>query len=218
MTENSASSRFLTPIDRVSEILFGLIMVLTSTNTLSVLTAGHADIKTMIIGALGCNLAWGIIDAGMYLMGCLDERAKALLLRRAAHQANAEEARQAIAESLTARMGDAALSAEQLESLRQTLAQQPAAEGGPRLTREDWLGGAGVCVLVFLSTFPVVIPFLFMDDVKTALRVSNLVAIFLLFLCGYFFARATALHPWRSGLLMVVIGAVMVAVTIALGG
>ena len=28
----------------------------------------------MILAALGCNLAWGIIDAGLYLMGCLGER------------------------------------------------------------------------------------------------------------------------------------------------
>ena len=66
------SNRFLDPIDRISEVFFGLIMVLTSTGTLSVLTAGRVEVKTMIMGALGCNLAWGIIDAGMYLMGSLE--------------------------------------------------------------------------------------------------------------------------------------------------
>ena len=42
----------LDPIDRISEVLFGLIMVLTSTNTLSVATAGRAEISTMILSAL----------------------------------------------------------------------------------------------------------------------------------------------------------------------
>ena len=73
----------LDPIDRVSEVLFGLIMVLTSTTTLSVATAGRAEISTMIMGALGCNLAWGIIDAALDLMGCLDERGRNLLMLRA---------------------------------------------------------------------------------------------------------------------------------------
>ena len=63
-----ASNRFLDPIDRISELFFGLIMVLTSTGTLSVLNAGRVEVKTMIMGALGCNLAWGIIDAGMSLL------------------------------------------------------------------------------------------------------------------------------------------------------
>ena len=73
----------LDPIDRVSEVLFGLIMVLTSTSTLSVATAGRAEISTMIMGALGCNLAWGIIDAALYLLGSLDERGRNLLMLRA---------------------------------------------------------------------------------------------------------------------------------------
>lgn len=47
----------LDPIDSISEVLFGLIMVLTGTMTLSVATAGRAELRTMILGALGCNLA-----------------------------------------------------------------------------------------------------------------------------------------------------------------
>ena len=73
-------NRLLDPVDRISEVLFGLIMVLTSTGTLSVISAGRAETRTMIIGALGCNLAWGIIDAGMYLMGCLADRGRELLM------------------------------------------------------------------------------------------------------------------------------------------
>ena len=71
--------RALDPIDRVSEVLFGLIMVLTFTGSLSVAEAGREDVRTMLIGALGCNLAWGIIDAVFYLMGCLAEKGHGLL-------------------------------------------------------------------------------------------------------------------------------------------
>ena len=54
-----SSKRVLDPIDRVSEVLFGLIMVLTFTGSLSVAEAGRDDVRAMLIGALGCNLAWG---------------------------------------------------------------------------------------------------------------------------------------------------------------
>src|SRR5213078_3832696 len=77
-SDNSVSARggALDPIQRVSEVLFGLIMVLTFTGSLSVAEAGREDVRTMLIGALGCNLAWGLIDGIMYLMACLSEQAQ----------------------------------------------------------------------------------------------------------------------------------------------
>ena len=73
-THGTATSRVLDPVDRLSEILFGLIMVLTFTGSISVATADRAETKAVLIGAIGCNIAWGIIDAIMYLMACLNER------------------------------------------------------------------------------------------------------------------------------------------------
>ena len=78
-----SSKRVLNPIDRVSEVLFGLIMVLTFTGSLSVAEAGREDIRTMLIGALGCNLAWGIIDGILYLMDALAEQSQDLFNLRA---------------------------------------------------------------------------------------------------------------------------------------
>ena len=74
----ASSKRLLDPIDRVSEVLFGLIMVLTFTGSLSVAESGREDVRTMLIGALGCNIAWGIIDALLYLMGALAEKGRGL--------------------------------------------------------------------------------------------------------------------------------------------
>ena len=63
-----SSDRILEPMDRISEILFGLIMALTFTLTLGVITADRIQVRTMLLAALGCNLAWGIIDASVFLM------------------------------------------------------------------------------------------------------------------------------------------------------
>ncbi len=57
-----SSTRLLEPSERIAEVLFGLIMVLTFTGSLSVAEAGRDDVRTMLIGALGCNIAWGVID------------------------------------------------------------------------------------------------------------------------------------------------------------
>ena len=67
----------LDPQDSLGEILFGLIMVLTFTLGAG-LAAGHSEeeARTLIYGAIGCNIAWGLIDAVFYLMGELFARGR----------------------------------------------------------------------------------------------------------------------------------------------
>jgi len=217
-SERSKSSRrLLDPVDRVSEILFGLIMVLTSTNTLSVATAGRAEIGTMIMGALGCNLAWGIVDGGLYLLARINERGGRNLTLRAIRQApDAETAQAVIADALPPELVSVLL-AEQLELMRQKVLRSPEPER-PKLTRRDWTGALGLCLLSFLATFPVVIPFIFISDAKLALRVSYAVAIAMLFCCGYAFGVHSGIKPWAAGLSMVALGSALVGIAVALGG
>ena len=208
----------LQPVERISEILFGLVMALTVTGAVSVATADRVQIRTMLFAALGCNLAWGIIDAGMYLMARLGERGRNALAAKAVRATtDREAARRIIADELPEPLSSLLQSA-QFDSVRQGIEQIPALELRPRLRSPDWLGAFGVFILVVLSTFPVVIPFIFIDDVRSALRISNALAVVSLFLCGFFFARYAGLHPWLTGLIMVAIGIAMVSITIALGG
>jgi hypothetical protein len=213
-----SSKRVLDPVDRISEILFGLIMVLTFTGSLSVAEAGREDVLTMLIGALGCNLAWGLIDAVFYLMGCLAEKGRNLATFRAVREAaDPERAQRLLGDALPPVVASLLLPAE-LESLRQRLRQLPEPPGRARLSKDDWQGGAGVFLLVFLSTFPVTIPFIFLRDAMLALRVSNAIAVVLLFVAGYGFGRLTGRPPVWVGSAMVVLGAILVGTTIALGG
>ena len=213
-----SSKRVLDPIDRVSEVLFGLIMVLTFTGSLNVAEEGRESVRTMLIGALGCNLAWGIIDGVFYLMGSLAERSKALLALRAVRgAADPEEAHRIIADALPPTVASVLRPAD-LEMVRLRLKALPEPPDRVRLQGEEWRGAAGVFGLVFLSTFPVVIPFIFMQDVTRALRVSNAIAIVLLFLTGYAFGRIGGRYPVMKGIAMVVLGSILVGITIALGG
>src|SRR3974390_1421430 len=94
---NKSSKRVLEPYDRISEVLFGLIMGLTFTGSLSVAQADRAEVRTMLIGALGCNLAWGIIDGIFYLMDCVSEQGQGIRSLHALRKAeNSEKARQVI--------------------------------------------------------------------------------------------------------------------------
>ena len=208
----------LEPSDRISEVLFGLIMVLTFTGSLSVAEADRAEVRTMLIGALGCNLAWGIIDAVLYLMGGLAEKGRDLRTFRAVRKASdPQQAHRLISDSLPTVVASVLQPAE-LESMHQRLKQLPEPQARARLGKEDWLGALGVFLLVFISTFPVALPFIFMHNAGPALRLSNLIAIVLLFILGYAFGRTAGHHPWVMGVSMVVVGTILVGLTMALGG
>lgn len=210
--------KVLDPMERISETLFGLIMALTFICSLGVATGANINIQTMLIGALGCNLAWGIVDGGLYLLARINNQGDKILTLRAIRQApDFETAQRVIADALPPQLA-AVLPPEQLELMRQRLQQLPELSPGPGLTNRDWTGAVGLCLLSFLSTFPVVIPFLFLSDAKLALHVSYAVAIVMLFGCGYAFGVHSGLRPWAAGLSMVAVGGVLVGVAVALGG
>ena len=106
----------------------------------------------------------------------------------------------------------------ELETIRRRLIQLPEPPERARLSKDDWLGSLGVFVLVFLSTFPVALPFIFMPDAGPALRASNAIAIVMLFVLGHVFGRMTGRHPWLVGIAMVALGSMLVGMTMALGG
>jgi VIT1/CCC1 family predicted Fe2+/Mn2+ transporter len=220
VASKSSVDRVLEPSERVAEVLFGLIMVLTFTGSLSVAEAqaDRAEVRIMLIGALGCNIAWGVIDGVLYLMGQLAERGRNLRAWRALkNAATPEAARAVIAEVLPEMMADR-IGVEGLDVIRQKLGVLPEPPARPSLGRQDWLGALMVFVWVFITTFPVAIPFIFMQDVAEAMRMSNLIAVVMLFVTGYAFGRCSEYHPLLTGAAMVVLGSVLVAFTMALGG
>ncbi len=213
-----SSKRVLEPHERVSEVLFGLIMVLTFTGSLSVAEAGREDIRTMLIGALGCNFAWGIIDGVLYVMGCLADKGRGLSALRAVRTTtDSRQAQRLIAATLPPLIASV-MRPEELASIDQRLKALAEPPERARLEGRDWLGALGVFLLVFLCTFPVTIPFMVMTNAGLALRSSNAIAIAMLFLAGMTYGRCVGRHAWVMGVAMVVLGLVLVGVTMALGG
>ena len=215
---HKSSKRILEPHERISEVLFGLIMVLTFTGSLSVAEAGRAEVRTMLIGALGCNLAWGIIDGVLYLMGCLADKSRRLITLQGVRKAtDPQKAHRLIAGALPPLIA-AILQPTELESIRERLNQLPEPPSPARLSRSDWLGAFGVFLWVFLTTFPVAVPFIFVDKTRLAMRISNLVAIIMLLIAGFAYGRAVGRSPKAFGIGMVVLGGLLTVLTIVLGG
>ena len=215
--ENS-ERRVLDPVERVSEVMFGLIMVLSFTGSMSVATAGRDDVREMLIGAIGCNLAWGVVDAVMFVLTSVVARGRGLLLLRDVQTAGTpERAQEAIAAALPAPLASS-MRPSDYAALRERLMAVPV-PARPRRHGRDLRGAVEVFLLVFLSTFPVVLPFLVFSELRPALRVSNAIAVIMLMLGGRI-ARPVQRRAVRgcSRLTLAGIGVVLVALTIALGG
>jgi hypothetical protein len=213
----ASQKRILDPVERFSEVIFGLIMVLTFTGALSVAESGRQQVREMLVGALACNVAWGLVDGVMYLVTSVVGRARTvqvLLGIRAAGPATARAIALGALPDGVAAITDEAEADRMVARLRAL----PEPRQAVRVTGADLRGALGSGLLVVLATFPPVIPFLLIEDAGRALRISNGLAVASLFLAGFWLGKATGVKAWLLGFTMVVLGSALVGITMALGG
>jgi VIT1/CCC1 family predicted Fe2+/Mn2+ transporter len=212
------ATRILDPLERTSEILFGVIMVLTFTSSISVAQSGQAETREVLVAALGCNIAWGIVDAAFYLMAILIGRARGLKILHAIRENRDHSISQRLILEALPEPVSAVLAPSEVEELRERLAGIPDRSLRSVITRRDLTGALAVFLLVFLSTLPIALPFLLVSQIGVAMRTSNAIAIAMLFGTGRTLGRHMGRSGWGTGLVMVFLGLVLVAITIALGG
>ncbi|WP_233873364.1 VIT1/CCC1 transporter family protein [Paraburkholderia adhaesiva] len=208
----------LNTVDRVCELCFGLFMALTFVGAVKAVTAGADEGNKMFFTALGCNLAWGLADAVMYLVRTLADRGQRLKLvqtvRQEQDQAVAVRAlREALPDKLEPLVEDA-----DLERIRARLATVPTLQPRAKYVFDDFVGALGIFLLVVLGTFPVALPFLVIQDLRTALIASRVLTLVMLFIAGYALGRYSGGGAMKAGLTMVALGVLLTMAIIALGG
>jgi hypothetical protein len=216
--EESTREAVLSPVDRVSEMLFGLFMALTFIGAVSVADPGRAQIKELFVTALGCNLAWGLVDAVMYLVRTVTNRGRSITLARSIREApDAETGRKHLERSLPP-ITASLVSPVELEAVRGKIVALPSLPARPTLGGKDGLAALGIFLLVVLATFPVVLPFAFMTDVAMAKNVSRGLALVMLFFGGLALGRYAGYGSWKVGFMMAGLGTAVVIAINALGG
>ena len=213
--------RYLDPASRLGEVLFGLIMVLSVTLTAGLTVAeGPAGVRQLLLAALGCNVAWGIIDAIMYLMTCVTARAEKAYLIQTIQRAPDALAALDIVRGEVERRFETLAGPEQREALCRSILEYLAQAEAPKtgVTRDDLYGAVACFWLVFLSCLPAAVPFLIFSEPTRALRVSNFLLIAMLFLVGQKWAQYAHASRIVAGLVMVGIGLALVGVAVLLGG
>ncbi|MGJ7509841.1 hypothetical protein [Variovorax sp. GT1P44] len=216
--ESSARDPVLSPVDRVSEMLFGLFMALTFVGAVSVAESGREDVRKMFVAALGCNLAWGLVDAVMYLVRTITDRGRWISLVRSVRiTADAELGRGLIAGALS-KVGARFVGPQELEAIRNRMIALPSVPDRPRLRGGDLLAAVAIFFIVVAATFPVVLPFALVTDIGTAKWATRAIALVMLFLGGLALGRYAGYGSWKVGLIMAGLGAVLVVAVILLGG
>ena len=208
----------LSPLDRVSEMLFGLFMALTFVGAVSVADQGDAQIRAMFIAALGCNLAWGLVDAVMYLVRTVTDRGRLLTLIRSVRDAPDSEAGRKLIEGSLSQVMAGLLSSAEIEAVRVRIVALSSLPPRPKLKLDDLVAALAIFLIVVASTFPVVLPFMLFDDVGTAKNASRVVALAMLFVGGLALGKYAGYGSWKVGLLMAGLGTALVVAINALGG
>ena len=221
--ENNAASQsvrepVLSPVSRVSEMLFGLFMALTFVGAVSVAESGRAEVQALLAAALGCNLAWGLVDAVMYLVTTITDRGRSLTLMHSVRNAtNAETGRSLIKDTLSRQVAGL-VSDTEIEAIRGRIVASPSVPKRPTLKPDDLLAALAVFLIVVAATFPVAVPFLIIDDIGLAKAISRAIALTMLFFGGLALGRYAGYGSWKTGFMMAGLGAALVSAVIALGG
>ena len=222
MTYRSPIHDYLDPGETLAEVLFGLIMVLTITTGAGIISGSEdLDAHKLVVAAVGCNIAWGVIDAVLFVLGSLFHRRRRARFFRELRGARGE------ADALAAIQEEFGLEEEPLAVLQEDRTRlyksilALSAHAKParvRLRQRDLVSALIVFALVSATALPGVVPLLLLPDPYLALRLSNVVLILLLLVVGYWWAQYTDARPWRAAVIVLFLGVSMVVVAVALGG
>lgn len=213
--------RYIDPVDSLGELLFGMIMALTFTIGARLLSRNE-DINPhdLVVAMIGCNVAWGVIDGVLYVIGSIFSRNQRVHVVHRLRRLTTEAEAMAVIREEFGLEDEPAIPAEDHAAFHRVVLHmmRHASPERARLRRQDFLAAVVIAVLVAVTAVPGVLPFLFFEDGYRALEAANLVQICLLFLIGFSWARHSGANPWRTGLAIVALGAGLVAVAVILGG
>ena len=213
--------RYLDPTDSLGELLFGMIMALTVTLGARLLAQREAiDAHELIVAMVGCNVAWGIIDAVLFLIGSLFTRNRRIDFVRRLRVARGEAEAMAAIQREFGLEDEPILSADDRAAFHRVVLDilRHASDERARLRWRDLQSAVAIAILVSLTAVPGVLPFLVIDDARLALQWANAVQTGLLFVIGFRWARFSGANPWRTGVAIVALALSLVLVCVLLGG
>ena len=227
--ESAFLENLIDPIDRLTESLFSILILMTFTMTSWIIsrsgssehTLTSENIVDLAIAALFTVIAYGVIDGAIYALLTMFGRGESHRLLQGIQAADSEqEAVDVIADNLdymlepiTGEQERRQLYSHILVHLRNS---QPREIG---LKWEDVTAGLTHILVAILVIIPPLFPLIAMrQDPGMAILVSNIISLFLLFFVGYRWGRYTGANPWKTGLIILAVITALVLFLFWLGG
>jgi hypothetical protein len=212
----------LDPAEWWGALLFGLIMaMIVTTGYRAYIDDGDGAAGEMRWAVLGGNLAWGIIQGWLHVNDAVFERSRiARLVREATVSPDEVQAVESIRDEHDPDLADTVSGEERARLYLHMLGNMKAGyEPKTGARRADLAGALVIFVLVSLTAIPAVVAFSSIGDLKTAVRVSNLCLLILLFGVGSRWAHTvTDMNRWVGGFSIMVFGLIMAIIGELLGG
>jgi VIT1/CCC1 family predicted Fe2+/Mn2+ transporter len=209
-------SYYLTPSERLSEALYSLILVLTVISAIEIsLPRDQQTPSILLFAALGTSVAWGMVDAVVYVLTGLHERNHHVRVVARVKKRPKKDAIRQIEDELE----DGLIGVLDTEE-RDRIAEQVYAtmyNSTPK-RQDDVFGGVASFMISFLVVLPPVMPFVLNLPLDYAIRLSNVIAVAMLFIVGYVSGGLGGMNRIRWALTITVLGVIIVLVTILLGG
>jgi hypothetical protein len=211
--------KYFAPEDRLAEAICGLIMVLSFTAATGALLEG-ATPHALLVAVLGCNIAWGIVDGVTYILGNLMNRgARARLIQMLQRSPDDPHGARAVQARIDDTLGQLLAPEQRQQVLQWVMEGVPLLDPEPvRIKRADFYTGLVCFLIVFGTTIPVLLPFIFLKNQVHALRFSNALTLAMLFALGWRWAGFANLSRLKTGMALLAMGMVLVVITLALGG
>ncbi len=213
-------SNYLTPSERLSQALYSLILVLTVIGVIEItISLEQQSSSTFLFAAMGTSVAWGMVDAVIYVLTGVHERNHHVrVVSRVKKKPKADAIRQIEDELEDSLIGVLDKEERNRIAAQVHLTMQNATPRRQGVTKDDVLGGIASFLLSFAVVLPPVMPFILDLPLDYGIRLSNVIAVAMLFIVGYVSGGMGGMNRVRWALTITVLGVVIVAVTILLGG
>lgn len=227
--KQSLVARLLDPADRLTEAMYSVLIVLTFTLAFQISQDRAAattpeeasQISQLFLAALGCAVAWGLIDGIMYIATAMFDRGQSHRLVEAVRNATtAQDGETLLAGQLDDELSPITTPDERARFYQSLYARLKGSTPKPvGFEIADFAGALGVALVAIGAAVPVLLPLLFSQShPMLAMRASNAIATAMLFAMGYQWGKYVGAVPWKMGLGFLLVAIIMLAIAIPLGG
>jgi hypothetical protein len=203
----------------IQESLYGIIMAMIFVNAAQVGILSFSSNIHLAIVIFSMNFTWGLIDAVVIILIGSLERNRDLLILKRNRENNDSDYRAMIKDDLSGTIVDAVRGEDECRIIDRILASEMESEEELARDRTDlFRSGMASFAITVLTAVPVMMPILFIHDLRTALFFASALGATALFFVGFTMSRYMGANKWRMAVMFMIVGWAVTVIATFMGG